>query len=199
MPLWVPSSQAASAVSWKTADGIKVFTRRDWGAKPPRNVLAPLGQIRSVVIHHGGPVGGPRWTFKAAAQTCRDWQAYHQNGHGWSDIGYHYLVDARGRLYEGRPPDKLGAHVLAQNTGRVGINFMQDGRSHGLTWLQRRTLRKLFRVKHIKLGLPALKELAKHPGSEWGVFGHREVPGQSTECPGNLILRDLHTITKEHV
>jgi hypothetical protein len=185
-------------MSWKTGDGIKVFTRKDWGAKPPKAAYTPLGPLRSVVIHHGGPVGGPRWTFAKAAQTCRDWQAFHQGPQrGWNDIGYHYLVDARGRLYEGRPPTALGAHVLSQNTGRVGINFMQDGRSHGLTGGQRKTLRKLMRSGHERLGLPPLRNLAKHPGSEWGVFGHREVPDQPTECPGGLILADLHAILRE--
>jgi hypothetical protein len=184
-------------MSWKTGSGIRVYTRKDWGARAPKGPLAPLGQIRSAVVHHGGPVGSPRWTFKSAAQTCRDWQRFHQDSNGWTDIGYHYLVDGLGRLYEGRPPDRLGAHVAAQNTGRVGINFMQDGRTHGLTFMQRRTLRKLFRVQHDRLGLPALKDLAKHPGDDWGVFGHRQVPGQATECPGDKIAADLKKIIKE--
>lgn len=184
-------------MSWKTGDGIKVFTRADWKARPPKGQLAPLGDMRSAVMHHGGPVGGPRWTFRAASETCRSWQNFHMDNHGWLDIGYHILVDARGRLYLGRPTDRLGAHVLNENTGRVGINFMQDGRSHALTGLQKGTLRKLFRHEHTHLGLPALKDLVKHPGSEWGVFGHREVPNQSTECPGDLILADVHRIIRE--
>jgi hypothetical protein len=188
-------------MSWWTGDRIRVYTRKDWGAKAPRGPYADLGPLRTAVIHHGGPVGGPRRTFKAAAQTCRDWQAFHQNpapkGRGWNDIGYHILVDAWGRLYLGRPADKLGAHVLGQNTGRVGINFMQDGRKYGLTRGQKRTLRKLFRHDHDRLGLPALRELSNRPG-DFAVLGHREVPEQSTECPGDLILRDLHTIIKEN-
>jgi hypothetical protein len=185
-------------MSWKTGDGIKVFTKADWGGKPPKGALSDLGPLRSAVVHHGGPVGGPRWTFASAAQTCRDWQAFHQGPQrGWLDIGYHILVDGLGRLYLGRPTDKLGAHVANQNTGRVGINFMQDGRSHGLTFMQRKTLRKLMRSEHDRLGLPALKDLANHPGSEWGVFGHRQVPGQATECPGDKIASDLSKILKE--
>ncbi len=184
-------------MSWLTGDRIRVYTRADWGARPPKSAYTILGPLRAAVIHHGGPVGGPRWTFAKAAQTCRDWQAFHQNSNGWNDIGYHSLVDARGRLYTGRPADMLGAHVALQNTGRVGINFMQDGRSHGLTFLQKRTLRKLFRHEHERLGLPALKDLAKHPGDEWGVFGHRQVPGQATECPGDKIAADLKSIIKE--
>jgi hypothetical protein len=183
-------------MSYKTGDGIKVFTRKDWGAKPPKIRGVDLGPLRTAVIHHGGPVGGPRWTFAKAAQTCRDWQAFHQNVRGWNDIGYHFLVDARGRLYLGRPADELGAHVAQQNTGRVGINFMQDGRSHGLTRLQKRTLKKLFRSDHDRLGLPALHKLSNRPG-DFAVLGHREVPQQSTECPGPKILHDLHAIIKE--
>ena len=186
-------------MSWKTGSGIRVYERGDWGARPPKGRYSSLGTITSAVIHHGGPVGGPRLTFKAAAKTCRDWQAYHMDSNGWSDIGYHFLIDARGRIYRGRPVSALGAHVLAQNSGRVGINFMQDGRYHGLTWFQRRTLRKLFRTRHDRLGLPALKDLANHPGADFGVFGHREIPGQSTVCPGDLILADLHRIVDEFV
>ncbi len=185
-------------MSWKTGDGIRVFTRKDWGAKPPKTNYTPLGDLRSAVLHHGGPVGGPRWTFNAAAQTCRDWQAFHQGPQrGWNDIGYHYLVDGLGRLYEGRPVWALGAHVEQQNSHRVGINFMQDGRTHGLTFAQRRTLRKLMKTDHDRLKLPALRKLANHAGADFGVFGHREVPGQSTECPGNKMLADIHKIIKE--
>jgi hypothetical protein len=183
-------------MSWKTGDGIRVYTRADWGARSPKGPYADLGPLRTAVIHHGGPVGGPRWTFKAAAQTCRDWQAFHMDGHGWNDIGYHFLVDGLGRLYIGRPSDKLGAHVLGQNTGRVGINFMQDGRKWGLTMMQKRTLRKLFKSDHRRLGLPALRKLSNGPQG-FSVLGHREVPEQSTECPGDRILRDLHAIIKE--
>jgi N-acetylmuramoyl-L-alanine amidase len=184
------------AMSWKTGDGIRVYTRRDWGARLPKEKYSDLGPLRTAVIHHGGPVGGPRWTFKAAAQTARSWQDYHMDVNGWADIGYHFLIDARGRIYLGRPPEALGAHVLKENTGRIGINFMQDGRFHGLTVLQMWTLRKLFRSDHDRLGLPALKRLANRPG-DFGVLGHREVPRQSTECPGREILIDLHRTIKD--
>jgi N-acetylmuramoyl-L-alanine amidase len=184
-------------MSWKTGDGIRVFTRADWDARRPRTDYDSLGQVRSAVIHHGGPVGAPRWTFTTAAQTLRSWQDYHMDFHGWNDLGYHFAMDALGRLYEGRPPTALGAHVAAQNSHRVGIVLMQDGRFHGTRFAQRGTLRKLVKSEHDRLGLPALGRLVKHPGAEWGVFGHREVPGQSTECPGREILADVHKILKE--
>jgi hypothetical protein len=184
-------------VPFITLDGIVVYTRKDWGARAPKSSYSPLGRIESAVIHHGGPVGKPRMTKSAAAETCRSWQSYHMDSNGWNDIGYHFLVDGLGRIYLGRPSDAMGAHVLNQNSNRVGINFMQDGRYYGLTLGQKRTLKKLFKYPHHKLALPALKDLARHPGDRWGVFGHREVPGQSTECPGDKILADYKAIMRK--
>lgn len=182
---------------FKTSDGIVVYTRSDWGARKPRAAYGQLGELRSVVYHHGGPVGKPRMTKRAAAATLRSWQAYHMDSNGWADIGYHAAMDGKGRLYLGRPAWALGAHVFKENTGRFGLVFLQDGRYHGLTDPQERTVRKLFRVRHDRLRLPALKTLARHDGADWGVFGHREVPGQATECPGDLIAFDLKQIIKE--
>lgn len=180
-----------------TKDRILVYERRDWGAAPPRGGYLTQPYLRSLVYHHGGPVGKPRMTKAAAASTVKSWQAYHQLNNGWIDIGYHMLMDGLGRLYLGRPVTALGAHVAEQNTGRVGLCFMQDGRFYGLTWGQKRTMRKLIRVRHDKLGLPALKDLYSHPGSDWGVWGHDEVPGQSTECPGSLIKSDVRRLLRE--
>src|SRR5688572_30843097 len=100
-------------------------------------------RIVGASIHHGGPVGKPRMTFRAAAKTWREWQAYHQ-GKGWSDIGYNLGIDGLGRVYQGRPMWAVPAAVGGHNTGIPGINFMQDGRFHGLNVLQRRTLKVLF-------------------------------------------------------
>ena len=40
---------------------------------------------------------------------------------GWSDIGYHYLIDRDGSIAAGRPLERVGAHVQGHNTGSVGI------------------------------------------------------------------------------
>jgi hypothetical protein len=176
-----------------TRDRIRVYERADWHARPPKGTLGDLGPLRTFVVHHGGPVGRPRMTYKTAVQTAQSWQDYHMDSNEWLDIGYHFLMDGLGRLYLGRPASKLGAHVLNENTGRLGLNYMQDGRFYGLTRLQKQTTRKLFERDHPRLGLPALKALENRPG-DYGILGHREVPEQQTECPGRLILTDLHAI-----
>ena len=40
---------------------------------------------------------------------------------GWSDIGYHYIILGDGSIAEGRPVNKIGAHVKGQNRYSIGI------------------------------------------------------------------------------
>jgi hypothetical protein len=162
--------------------GLIGFTRKRIGLRPPTMPYARHA-IRGASIHHGGPVGGPRMTFRAAQLTWREWQAYHQ-GKGWSDIGYTLGVDGLGRVYQGRPMSAVPAAVGGHNTGVPGINFMQDGRYHKLNALQRRTLKVLFEHGIPAWGLPPLKTLE--------VKGHQEYSGHhSNECPGGHIMRHL--------
>lgn len=106
------------------------------------------------------------------------------DSHGWQDIGYNLGVDGLGRLYQGRPVGTLPAAVGGHNSGSVAIVFMQDGRYHKLTRLQRRTLRLLFEKGIPDIGLPPLKRLR--------VLGHNEYSGHEyNECPGRLIKNHL--------
>lgn len=56
-------------------------------------------------------------------------QRYHGKTLQRSDIGYHYLIDGEGNIYEGRAGWKyvLGAHVTSHNFGSIGISLMSDG------------------------------------------------------------------------
>jgi N-acetylmuramoyl-L-alanine amidase len=40
---------------------------------------------------------------------------------GWSDIGYHFFIDKKGKISEGRNINKTGAHCLGQNLSSIGI------------------------------------------------------------------------------
>lgn len=179
-------------MSFTTDAGLIVYEREDWHARQPTSGYSSRGNLFHASIHHGGPVGAPRETFDAAAQTCRDWQRYHQDSNGWIDIGYHFLFDARGRAYEGRPPWALPAAVGMHNTGQISFNFMQDGRYYELTAAQRGSLKVLFEHGIPRLDVPPLKRLVTHAGDKWGVFGHNEYSGHaSNACPGTKIATHL--------
>ena len=46
------------------------------------------------------------------------------DANGWSDIGYNFVIDRWGRVWEGRGLFRVGAHTLGHNTGTVGVSFM---------------------------------------------------------------------------
>jgi len=55
---------------------------------------------------------------EAKVDEIRRW---HVNGNGWSDIGYHYVIDRDGTVAKGRPLAKTGAHTRGRNRDTVGV------------------------------------------------------------------------------
>ncbi len=88
----------------------RIVTRKEWGAAPfrgtPQHVEWPPGV--DLWVHHTGP--------GTAGQTPKEIQAFHQGpSRGWSDIGYGYLIDAKGTIYEGRGYEIHAAHSPGKN------------------------------------------------------------------------------------
>ena len=93
--------------------------------------LEVVGQALEHVLHHAA--GFSATTLNEGLEQVRRIQDFHQNGRGWSDIGYQFLLDRSGNLYQGRPflderadladapALALGAHVGGFNTGNIGV------------------------------------------------------------------------------
>jgi len=168
----------------QTKHGLVVFDRERIGLRKPAGPTSRQDRITRASIHHGGEVGPARMSFDKMQETWKQWQAFHINSRGWSDIGYQFGVDGKGRLYEGRSVHTVPAAVAGWNTGSVGIVFAQDGTRYGLTKAQRNTLRVLFEHGISELDLPPLKRLE--------VRTHRECPQhESNTCPGQKIQRHV--------
>ena len=43
---------------------------------------------------------------------------------GWSDIGYHFVIDLQGNIHKGRPVSKAGAHVRGFNSKSIAISYV---------------------------------------------------------------------------
>lgn len=114
-----------------------LITRSDWGADPfIRGTPVPLANpsYDYMTFHHAA--GFSATTYEEGLIQVKAIQDLHQDIRGWSDIGYHFLIDRGGRLYQGRPfldssttlaqepVFARGAHVRGFNTGNIGVSML---------------------------------------------------------------------------
>ena len=101
-----------------------MITRAQWGfagwtQTPP---AVPLSDRRYVVVHyHGGPV---REQYGPAVPRTVD--TIHR-ANGWSGVGYHYMIDMAGEVYEGRGLDLVGSHCPGRNRDGFGVYLAVGG------------------------------------------------------------------------
>lgn len=97
-------------------------TRLHWSAAPIGSNYDKMTKIKAITVHHSAiaaPAAG------SAAAQVRAIQIDHQGTQGWADIGYHFLIDAQGGVWEGRRLIQQGAHAgntsPGLNVGNIGV------------------------------------------------------------------------------
>src|SRR3954468_16311299 len=118
-----------------------VISRLQWGARPFQGTLRSLGTVRQIVVHHAAGYGAT--TLQEGARQVAALQKLHQGPLcNCPDIGYHFLVDAGGHVYQGRPyfsgerladlPQfAMGNHVLNVDSHKLGICLLGCFHSEG--------------------------------------------------------------------
>lgn len=76
--------------------------------------------IDSIIIHCTA-TRPDWWANRSTAQKVAEIRRWHVQDRGWKDIGYHFLIDRNGKVMDGRPVEKVGAHVASHNEGTIGI------------------------------------------------------------------------------
>ena len=146
--------QSPAGATLSTMHPPRIITRSEWGARAPGwygqpatpdNPRLPDGRpttstwsfapaLRVAVVHHTANANTVT-TPAQALQQIRNDQAYHMNpasqgGKGWDDIGYNFIVDPWGNIFEGAAGSiegaVVGAHVTGFNTGSVGVALLGD-------------------------------------------------------------------------
>ena len=98
-----------------------VIPRTTWTNQGPKTYLAdPMGQINRITVHHDGMSAFYATDQASAMRRIENIRRAHL-GNGWADIGYHYVIDPSGRVYEARPINLQGAHVKDNNPGNLGV------------------------------------------------------------------------------
>ncbi len=105
-----------------------IVPRTDWQADEKIVRAKPLyaPTLKLAIVHH--TAGTNDYTPAEAAAIVRGIEVYHVQGNGWNDIGYNFLIDRYGTVYEGRgggiTRNVVGAHALGFNNGTVGISLI---------------------------------------------------------------------------
>jgi uncharacterized protein with LGFP repeats len=104
-----------------------IVTRAQWGADESLRSGSPsYAALRMMFIHH--TAGSNSYSRSEAPAVVRGIYYYHTRVHGWSDIGYNFVVDRYGTIYEGRyggmTRGVVGAQVLGFNTHSAGVSVM---------------------------------------------------------------------------
>lgn len=177
-----------------------VIPRSDWGAKDPiiepgrdyTPINTPLDQYyNTIVIHHSGNENNE--------MTVQELQEEHQGEDNKADIGYHFAIDPKGNIYEGRPIGIRGAHVERANTGKIGIVLLGDYDSSdaGLGWGS-----ALLEVSDSELtceSVMALRNLVHQLVATYGIDylgGHNDVNCERF-CPGDMIQDAMTRLRSE--
>jgi len=114
----------------------------------------------------------------------------HKAARGWSDIGYHYVIELDGVVRDGRPLERPGAHVEGYNKNSVGICYIGGLATDGKTPKDTRTPAQKAALYALTVQL-----LSRFP--EATVHGHREFAAKA--CPSFDVQRDwaAHLASKD--
>jgi len=159
--------------------------RNDWcpsGDCPMQTNPTTTIPTHLIVHHSAGTNASSDW-----AGVVRSIWDFHVNTNGWSDVGYNWLVDPNGVLYEGRGDNILGAHFCAQNSATMGVCMLGDFTNIEPTENQLNKLTELLAWKICDIDEEPL-EMGFHSGSGLTlnyISGHRD--GCNTACPGDML------------
>ena len=182
----------------------RIITRRGWSADEGlrERHFSYTKSVRAAFVHHSAT--GNNYRCSQASSVIRSIYRYHVKSSGWRDIGYNFLVDKCGNIYEGRAGGVTkpvqGAHTLGFNGNSMGIAVLG---SFNDKQPPAPAVEGVARLTAWKLGLyganPAGKTYLKSGGGNLFqkgknvrlnvISGHRD--GFATECPGARLYAKL--------
>ncbi|WP_407562298.1 N-acetylmuramoyl-L-alanine amidase [Streptomyces sp. 184] len=189
-----------------------VTVREHWGADPRLLDQKPryADAVHAVVIHHTGNAND--YACADSPHLVREIYATHAVGKAWGDIGYNFLVDKCGTIFEGRlgGVDRavVGAHTVGLNKGTAGIAAIGTY-TEGVP-VPKRLRESVARLIAWKLGLTGATPAARaqlvstNSNSRFpkdssvsvpAVLGH--IGAYETNCPGEALVRLLPALRRE--
>ena len=187
-----------------------IISRPAWGANEAIRRAAPAyaRTVQFAVVHH--TAGTNSYTAAQSAAIVRGIEVYHVKGNGWNDIGYNFLVDKYGQVFEGRyggvDKNVIGAHAEGFNTGSTGIALIGAYQSSAPTAAEKTALANLLAWRLDIAHVDPLSTLTFASGGDArfpvgtpvflrAVSGHRDTG--FTTCPGNVVYAQLGALARQ--
>jgi hypothetical protein len=185
-----------------------IISRAEWGGDKVKPREAPIyGAVHLAFVHHTVTANdyGPEDSAGIVLGIAR----YHRDHNGWNDIGYQFLVDKYGQIFEGRDGGielaVVGAQAQGYNSVSTGISCIGDYTSGPLTEDGIDSLTRLLAWKLSVHGVPCRGRVTvTSQGGETNrygygrkvtldrISGHRD--GDATSCPGSALYAQLPAI-----
>lgn len=174
-----------------------VVQRSSWGTawSLNGNIYIPPAvytDVTHLIVHHSaGTNSSSNWAGVVASIFD-----FHVNTNGWSDLGYNWLIDPNGVLYEGRGGGNnvRGAHMCGYNNNTMGVCLLGNFVSVAPPAAALNTLKKLLAWKSCDSNINPTGSgaISSYPGTMQNISGHRDGCAPNyTECPGGLLHAEL--------
>ena len=185
-----------------------VMTRDAWGASGCEPRTSPsYGEVRAATVHH--TVTANDYSAEEAPGIVLGICRFHRNGNGWNDVGYNFLVDRFGTIYEGRAGGiteaVVGAHAQGYNSQTFGTASLGTHTGVGVSEEAKQSFAQLIAWKlslHGTIAAGKVRLLSgggsanKYPAGKRvrvkRVFGHGRTG--ETACPGAALKRQIKEI-----
>ena len=184
-----------------------IILRVGWSANERIRRAKPeyASAVHFALVHH--TAGSNTYAPSQSAAIVRAIELYHVQGNGWNDIGYNFLVDKYGQIFEGRyggiTRPVIGAHAQGFNAGSVGVALIGNYDARAPSAAAQKALASLLAwrldlahvdprssLTWISGGNPRFP--AGTPVFLRAISGHRDTG--FTECPGTALYRRLPAI-----
>ena len=175
----------------------KIYSRKQWGADERWRDKGSLHyfEVHAGFVHH--TVNANDYTRAQVPGILRSIYAYHTKSRGWSDVGYNFLVDRFGRIWEGRyggvDRPVVGAHTLGYNDNAFAMSAIGNFELRRPSRAMLEAYGALFAWKLSLHGINAASTKQWVTSRNFkAINGHRDAA--STACPGKYLYARIPQI-----
>lgn len=194
-PIWPTPEPDRRAVATNppVAQAVSVHARSAWGANTTGSNVKVMSNVRWITIHHTGEPTVPDLSTPSEVKAyLLRLQKSHQKHKGWADLAYHFLIDPKGGVWEGRSLRFQGAHAgsPSANEGNIGIALIGNFDETQPPRAQLQALKGLIQQLRVRYSLTA-NTVHTHQGLK------KSAGLEFTSCPGRHLLRVLPGLLAE--